>query len=251
MNDPHQAQSHRAADLLQWAFSDDPPEGTALADTQRPSPELLIWAYGHGIFPMADPENDHRIEWFFPDPRAILPLEPPDAFHVPKNVAREVKHARFEIRSDTAFEQVMRSCARDRDEDNRTWISEPMIEAYTALHRAGFAHSVEAWLKGGDKLVGGLYGVHIGGAFFGESMFSLPEQGGSSASKVCLVHLVNWLRTRDGRGFKLLDTQIQNEHMAQFGSIEIPADEYIARLYAAIRLPVTWGEFKPIDFATK
>jgi leucyl/phenylalanyl-tRNA---protein transferase len=219
-----------------WLRDEPPlPRGEA-GNPQSLSIDLLLWAYGHGIFPMADPDTG-KIEWYWPDPRAVIPLSPPDAFHVSKNLAREVRRKRFEVRINTAFEQVMRGCAHDRDESNRNWISEEMVRAYTALHRGGFAHSVEAWREG--VLVGGLYGVAIGGAFFGESMFSRPDLGGSNSSKVCLVHLVQRLREH---GYVLLDTQFWNPYMQQFGCVEIPAAEYLARLHDAIRLPVRWND---------
>lgn len=228
-------------DMLRWAFSAEPP---TQSDPQHPSPELLVWAYGHGIFPMADPyarppHKPGRIEWHHPDPRGILPLHPTTAFRIPKNLQREIRRARFEIRSDTAFEEVMRACGERRTNDNPSWISETLIRSYVQLHRAGHAHSVEAWRD--NRLVGGLYGVHVGGAFFGESMFTRPELGGTNASKICLVHLVNHLRER---GFTLLDTQFSNPHIDQFGCVEIDADDYLAMLRDAIRLPVTWGEFR-------
>lgn len=225
-------------ELLQGAFAAQPPPQS---NPQRPSPELLLWAYGHGIFPMADPDlRSHTggpIDWYSPDPRGILPLHPATAFRIPQNLQREVRRARFQIKSDTAFERVMRACGTDRAHDNRSWISEPLIDAYVQLHNLGFAHSIEAWRDG--QLVGGLYGVHIGGAFFGESMFSRPDLGGTNSSKVCLVHLVNHLRQR---GFALLDTQFSNPHLEQFGCVEIDADDYLARLDQAIRAPVSWGE---------
>jgi leucyl/phenylalanyl-tRNA--protein transferase len=127
-----------------------------------------------------------------------------------------------------------------RSGENQTWLNGQLMESYIALHRMGHAHSVEAWRDG--RLVGGLYGVQIGGAFFGESMFSRPGSGlGTNSSKVCLVHLVNWLRCR---GFILLDTQFCNPHLDQFGCIEIPASAYLATLGTAIRLPVSWGAFE-------
>jgi leucyl/phenylalanyl-tRNA---protein transferase len=238
---PHPTLLLRPLELLQWAFAAEPP---SKSDPQRPSPELLLWAYGHGIFPMADPDSRtqtaKRIDWYSPDPRGILPLHPPTAFRIPKNLQREVRRARFEIKSDTAFEKVMRACGTDRSRDNRSWISEPLITAYVQLHTHGFARSVEAWLN--NQLVGGLYGVHIGGAFFGESMFSRPDLGGTNSSKVCLVHLVSHLRRQ---GFTLLDTQFSNPHIEQFGCIEIDADDYLARLDQAIRTPIPWGELQP------
>lgn len=189
---------------------------------------------------MADADTG-RIDYYSPDPRGIIPLEPESAFDVPRNLAREVRRARFEIRCDTAFEAVMRECAQPRSEDNGTWMSEVLLRAYLDLFRAGNAHSVEAWI--GSSLVGGLYGVHLGGAFFGESMFSRPDRGGTNASKVCLVHLVRWLQ---GRGFTLLDTQFWNPHLAQFGCIEISRAAYLARLQAAVRKPLEWGRFQAL-----
>jgi leucyl/phenylalanyl-tRNA--protein transferase len=199
------------------------------ADPERPDATLLAWAYRQGIFPMAEPESG-GIDWYSPDPRAVIPLE---AFHVPRSLARVVRQGRFQIRSDTAFEVVMRRCAGGRAEGS--WIDERLVRAYVDLHRRGGAHSVEAWRD--DELVGGLYGVHLGGAFFGESMFCRPDIGGRDASKVCLVHLVQRLRDR---GFSLLDTQFWNPHMAQFNCVEIPRREYLRRLGAALRQRCAW-----------
>ncbi|MHC4219230.1 MAG: leucyl/phenylalanyl-tRNA--protein transferase [Planctomycetota bacterium] len=205
-------------------------------DADRLTTSLLLWAYGRGWFPMADPETS-GINWYSPDPRAIFPL---DGFHVPRNLAREVRRGRFDVASDTAFESVMRACGSPRKEDDLSWIDERMISAYVGLHRVGHAHSIEAWSDG--RLVGGLYGVHLGGAFFGESMFARPELGGSNASKVCLVHLVAWLRHR---GFVLLDTQFTTDHLEQFGCVEIHRGHYLALLADAVDREVTWGEFAP------
>jgi leucyl/phenylalanyl-tRNA--protein transferase len=202
-------------------------------DLQSPDRRLLLWAYCNGVFPMADPDT-HRLEWFCPDPRGIIPID--DRFHVPRNLARLVRQGKFEIRSDSRFDEVIRACAAPRIHDDETWIDGRIIGAYGDLHRHDHAHTVEAWLDG--ELVGGLYGVHVGGAFFGESMFSRPELGGSNASKVCLVHLVEHLRNR---GFALLDTQFWNEHLDQFGCVEIPASEYRHRLDAALALDIAWG----------
>jgi leucyl/phenylalanyl-tRNA--protein transferase len=182
-------------------------------------PALLVRAYREGIFPMA--LDDGEIGWFSPDPRGVIPLE---TFHVPARLARVVRSARFEIRIDTAFEAVMRACA-ERPNDG-TWISEEIVESYLALHRLGLAHSVEVWRQG--DLVGGLYGVSLGGAFFGESMFHRE----TDASKVALVALVERLKRR---GFTLLDTQWVTEHLEQFGATEIPREEYLRRLAMALR----------------
>jgi leucyl/phenylalanyl-tRNA--protein transferase len=184
-------------------------------------PALLVRAYREGIFPMA--LEDDEIGWFSPDPRGILPLE---TFHVPARLARTIRRAGFEVRIDTDFEGVMRACAADRDEG--TWISEEIVEAYTALHRLGLAHAVEVWQ--GPLLAGGLYGVHLGGAFFGESMFHRV----TDASKVALAALVDRLARR---GFALLDVQWVTPHLECFGAIEIPRAAYLARLRRALARP--------------
>lgn len=187
------------------------------------TPELLIRAYCAGEFPMGDSESG-TIRWYAPDPRGILPL---DAFHVPTNLGKLVRREVFDVVSDRDFESVIRACA-DREE---TWITGEIIEAYCALHEAGFAHSVECWQ--GGRLVGGLYGVAIRGAFFGESMFYRV----SNASKIALVHLVR--RLREG-GFVLLDTQYATPHLEQFGVIEIPRAAYERRLAKALEVEATW-----------
>ena len=184
------------------------------------TPEGVLLAYAHGIFPMAD-ERSGEVLWFRPDPRAILPL---DGFHVSRSLARTIKRATFEIRVDTDFEGVMRGCA-DRPEG--TWISERFVEVYAALHRAGKAHSVEAWREG--RLVGGTYGLALGGAFMAESMFHRE----TDASKVALGALV--LRLRE-RGFILLDVQYVTPHLESLGAVEITRREYERRLAEALRL---------------
>ncbi len=208
-----------------------------LSGPDRLTTSLLLGAYRRGWFPMADPITG-EIEWFSPDPRAILPIA---TLRVPTSLGREVRRVRFDIRGDTAFETVMRSCAAPRNDDDLSWIDQRMIDAYVGLHWAGHAHSVEAWH--GGSLVGGLYGVHIGAAFFGESMFTRPDLGGTNASKVCLVHLARWLRDR---GFTLLDTQFRTEHLDQFGCIEIERARYLAMLADAIGRDVGWGDFRPL-----
>ena len=200
-------------------------------DLQRPNAELLLRAYARGIFPMADPRTG-AIDWYSPDPRAVIPL---DTFHVPKSVARVAKSGAFELRSDSDFESVIRACSESRPGRKESWLDERLIGAYLELHRAGFAHSVEAWRDG--VLVGGLYGVHIGAAFFGESMFSRPESGGRDSSKVCLVELVD--RLRAGR-FQLLDTQFVTPHLARFGCVEISRGEYLERLEEALERRGRW-----------
>ncbi|MHC4414635.1 MAG: leucyl/phenylalanyl-tRNA--protein transferase [Planctomycetota bacterium] len=210
------------------------------SDPHRLTGSMLLWAYRRGWFPMANPLTG-EIEWFSPDPRAIIPLK---GFHAPKNLRREVRRGRFEVRCDTAFEAVMRACALPRRADDLSWIDHRMIDAYLGLHWAGHAHSLEAWLN--DRLVGGLYGVHVGGAFFGESMFSRPERGGTNASKVCLVHLVRWLQHR---GFGLLDTQFRTEHLDQFGCVEIERGRYLEMLAEAVGRDLPWGRFSVYDDA--
>ena len=173
---------------------------------------VLLHAYRNGVFPMA--MDDGEIRWFSPDPRTIIPLE---TFHVPHGLRRTLKKNLFEIRINTAFELVMRHCGKRAE----TWINEEIIESYVNLHRAGRAHSVEAWLDG--ELAGGLYGVALGGAFFGESMFHVV----TDASKVALHALVMRLRER---GFLLLDTQWTTPHLQRFGVLEIPRKNYLMRL---------------------
>ena len=190
--------------------------------------ELLLTAYAAGWFPMA--VEGGEIRWFSPDPRGVLPL---DQFHVPTRLARVIRSGRFELRFDTAFENVIRACAeaeRDYDEPG-TWISEDIIDSYVALHDAGMAHSVEAWRAG--HLVGGLYGVALRGAFFGESMFHQRRD----ASKVALAALVERLRAR---GFVLLDTQWVTDHLVQFGAIDIPRRLYLRMLEQALTIDVSF-----------
>lgn len=185
-------------------------------------PVLVIKAYAQGIFPMADETGG--ISWYAPDPRAILEH---DHLHISRSLRATLRKSIYEIRMDTAFEMVMRSCAA-REE---TWITETFIQAYTHLYAVGLAHSVEAWRDG--ELVGGLYGVALGAAFMGESMFS----SATDASKVCLVALVRHLRAR---GYLLHDTQFLTPHLASMGANEIPRKEYERRLQIALRLPRLW-----------
>lgn len=182
-------------------------------------PQVLLAAYGQGVFPMAD--QNGVVNWYSADPRGILPL---DAFHLPRSLRQVVRQQRFDIRINCDFEQTIRGCAANRSDG--TWINSILIAAYVRLHELGYAHSVEAWQD--NRLVGGLYGVSLGAAFFGESMFHrVPD-----ASKVALVHLVTRLRER---GYELLDTQASTPHLRRFGCIEIPAGDYLARLDAALR----------------
>lgn len=187
---------------------------------------LLLNAYSQGIFPMAD--EDGAIYWYDPDPRAIIPL---NNFHVPRRLARTIRQGGFEVRYDTAFRAVMIACAEPAPGREHTWISPEIIAAYTELHQLGFAHSVEIWIE--EELVGGLYGVTLGGLFAGESMFSRT----TDASKIALVKLVERLRWH---AFKLLDIQFMTEHLRQFGAVEIPRSEYKARLVEALHV---WSHF--------
>lgn len=182
-------------------------------------PELLLQGYRLGVFPMAT--EDGTIEWFSPDPRAILPL---DAFHLPHALRRVAQRKIFEIKIDNHFAGVIEACAKRED----TWINHEIIESYTRLHELGYAHSVEAWREG--ALAGGLYGVAIGGAFFGESMFHRV----TDASKIALVALVEHLRATK---FMLLDTQWLTPHLQQFGGIEISRSHYLRLLTRAVELP--------------
>jgi leucyl/phenylalanyl-tRNA---protein transferase len=181
--------------------------------------ELLLQGYRFGIFPMA--MEDGTIEWFSPDPRAILPL---DKFHVPHGLRRVAGKKMFETRTDNSFSNVIRACAKRKD----TWINNEIISSYERLHSLGYAHSVESWQDG--KLVGGLYGVALGGAFFGESMFHRK----TDASKIALLALIEHLRSHK---FVLLDTQWVTPHLIQFGAIEIPRTHYLRLLSRAVDLP--------------
>jgi leucyl/phenylalanyl-tRNA--protein transferase len=184
--------------------------------------ELLVSAYSSGWFPMA--LDGGEIRWYSPDPRGIIPLE---QFHVPSRLARVVRAGRFRVEVDRSFDAVIRACAETdrKDDDPGTWIDEDILASYVELHRLGLAHSVETWRDG--RLVGGLYGVALGGAFFGESMFHRV----TDASKVALAALVDRLRAR---GFRLLDVQWVTPHLEQFGAIEIRRSAYLKRLADAL-----------------
>lgn len=191
------------------------------------TPDLLLNAYADGVFPMADPNGD--IYWYAPDPRAIIPLD--DRFHIPNNLRKVIRKEIFEVTVDQSFEDVMRACAALTPGREETWISEEIIDVYCELHRLGHARSLECRID--DALVGGLYGVAIGGAFFGESMFSQV----TDASKVALVALVERLRAG---GFVLLDTQYMTDHLARFGAYEVPRHVYMRELGRALRIYATW-----------
>lgn len=179
-------------------------------------PEILLEAYARGVFPMAD---DGELLWFSPEKRGLIPLD--ERFHLSRGLRKALRKHPFEVRWDTSFREVMLACS-DRPE---TWIDERIVESYCALHERGFAHSVECW--DADGLQGGLYGVSLGKAFFGESMFSRK----TDASKIALVHLVDTLRRND---FELLDTQWLTTHLTRFGGYEVPRKTYLKMLEKAI-----------------
>ena len=190
-------------------------------------PQTLLDAYATGWFPMAVSPGD--IRWYSPDPRGVIPL---DSFHVSRRLARAIRARGFEIRVDSAFEKVIVACSQRSDADGN-WIDREIIDSYCNLHALGHAHSVETWQR--DTLVGGLYGVALGGAFFGESMFHRT----GDASKIALVALVERLRAR---GYALLDTQWVTDHLAQFGAIEIPRRRYLRLLEEALRTETVFDE---------
>jgi leucyl/phenylalanyl-tRNA--protein transferase len=202
----------------------------------RLTPEILLAAYAAGIFPMAESAEDPELFWVEPQRRGIIPL---DAFHVPRRLRRVIRHGGFEVRADSAFAAVMRGCAEVSDKRPNTWINDEILRLYGALHRRGAAHSVECWQ--GGALVGGLYGVSLGAAFFGESMFSRV----TDASKVALVHLV--ARLKKG-GYRLLDTQFLTPHLARFGGVEISRSRYRRLLAEALAGSAV---FPTADFAAE
>ncbi len=186
------------------------------------TPDILLRAYAIGIFPMAEGRDHRELHWIDPEQRGVLPL---DSFHVPRKLRRRIRRDDFQVTCDSAFEKTILACAEPTDNRPDTWINPAIQELYTELHGMGFAHSVECWRDG--ELVGGLYGVSLGAAFFGESMFSRAPD----ASKVALAHLV--LRLRKG-GYRLLDTQFVTAHLERFGVVEIPRQEYRSALAQAI-----------------
>lgn len=195
------------------------------------SPENLLAAYAVGIFPMAD--DDGTLRWFAPDPRAILDL---DSFKVSRSLRQRMQRKTFTISIDRSFRSVVQCCA---DRPDGTWISEDILDAYSTLHGLGYAHSVEAWRE--DRLVGGLYGVAMGGAFFGESMFHRE----TDASKVALVGLVERLCLKQ---YVLLDVQFMTPHLQRFGAVEISREQYEQRLEAALTLDCRFGDAPPLPF---
>jgi leucyl/phenylalanyl-tRNA---protein transferase len=194
------------------------------------TPEWLLDAYAHGIFPWPISDARAPLAWWSPDPRAIIEF---DRFHVPQRLQRTCRSGRFTVTFDTAFEKVIRGCATGHGRKGATWLIPAMIDAYLELFRLGHAHSVESWCDG--QLAGGVYGVAIAGVFAAESMFYRIRDG----SKVALVHLVEHLRRR---GYGLLDIQQLTPHTTQFGAVEIPRREFLVRLAAALAMPVSFAD---------
>ena len=203
--------------------------------TARFGTEDLLACYRRGVFPMADSRDDPRLFLVDPELRGILPLE---AFHIPKRLKRRVVQDPYRVSFDTAFTRVIEACGEPHDGRPNTWINSSILNLYSALHREGHAHSVECW--DGDRLVGGLYGIALGGAFFGESMFSRA----TDASKIALVHLVARLIDH---GFVLLDAQFQNPHLEQFGLIEITRAEFRTRLKRALKVAASFYPPETLD----
>jgi leucyl/phenylalanyl-tRNA--protein transferase len=200
------------------------------------TPETLLRAYAVGLFPMAERRDDQTLFWIDPEKRGILPI---DRFHLPRRLARKLRRRPFEVRCDSAFEDVIRECAAPADDRPETWINEEIVALYTDLNQMGRAHSVECWHDG--RLVGGLYGVTLGAAFFGESMFSRE----TDASKIALAHLV--ARLRKG-GFSLLDVQFVTGHLSRFGAVEILRSGYRHLLAEALdRTATFYPELDPSE----
>lgn len=202
---------------------------------QALTPELMLGAYAVGLFPMAGDAQDTELQWYDPDPRGVLPLE---SFHLPRRLQRTVLADKFDVSVNQDFPAVMKGCASPAPGREETWINHEIFTLFCALHKKGYAHSVECRQDG--VLVGGLYGVALGGAFFGESMFSRV----TDASKVALVHLVARLRVC---GFLVLDTQFGTDHLARFGGVEIPEPEYKATLERAVHMLPCWHDNVPQD----
>ncbi len=203
------------------------------------TPDLMLRAYRAGLFPMAETRRGDRLYWLDPEQRGILPL---DRFHLSRRLRRTVNNTEFDVTSDTDFPRVIALCAAPAEGREDTWINRDIERLFTALHARGHAHSVEVRRAG--ELVGGLYGVVLGGAFFGESMFSLARD----ASKVALVHLVARLRLG---GFTLLDTQFVTSHLTQFGAVEVPREEYKLLLEQAVKVSARWVEPEPAVLASE
>jgi leucyl/phenylalanyl-tRNA--protein transferase len=213
------------------------PEGV-LAIGGKPEPDLLLAAYSRGIFPW--PHQGLPLLWFCPDPRFVLV---PAEAHVGRSLRKTMRRGLFEVRADTAFREVMRACARRKRPGQRgTWINRDMIRGYTALHKQGYAHSIEAWQDG--RLVGGLYGISLGAVFYGESMFAEVPDASKVAFATLLGNLIRW-------DFQLLDCQSYTDHLAYFGAEEWPRDEFLAALEEALQAPTRMGpwvlELRPAE----
>jgi leucyl/phenylalanyl-tRNA--protein transferase len=205
---------------------------TRQSDKLMLTPQILLKAYSCGLFPMSESADDPELFWVDPEVRGIIPL---DEFHTPRSLKKVINRGVFDIKINSAFGQVMRECAKETDDRPSTWINDTILKLYQELHETGHAHSVEAWKDG--NLVGGLYGVSLGSAFFGESMFSRA----TDSSKVCLAFLVNHMKSK---GFTLLDTQFTTDHLMRFGAIDISRDQYAIHLSKAM-------EVMSIPFYTK
>lgn len=204
-----------------------------MTKTYAYSPETIIKAYSLGVFPMAESRDDPEINFYEPDIRGVLPLNPP---HIPRRLMKLVRQKPYRITLDTDFKSVIEACAAPSDNRDDSWINPEIVTLYCALHKMGFAHSLEVW--DGDMLIGGLYGVRLGRAFFGESMFSRR----SNASKIALTHLMARLYYA---GYTLLDAQFSNDHLIQFGIEEIPKETFKVRLAEALLTPTAF----PCDIA--
>lgn len=211
-----------------------------LTRAERGLVDEVLRLYRHGWFPMND--QDGRVRWVQPGERGIIPLD--NRFHISGTLRARVRSGRYTITTDRAFGAVIRACAAPAKGRDETWLDDSIINAFELLHRAGHAHSIEAWRPGasGDVLVGGLYGLVLGSVFCGESMFSRPALGGTDASKVCLVHLVGHLRRR---GFVMLDAQMMNEHLERFGCYAMPREDYLRTVEAHAAEHRDWPPFEP------
>ncbi len=196
--------------------------------------DQILRAYALGVFPMARQHDDPKLYWVDPEKRGVLPL---DSYHLPRSLRKVLKRETFQLRVDTAFDEVLSLCAESTARRPETWINAEIIRLFTDLHHAGLAHSIESWQDG--KLVGGLHGLGLGSAFFGESMFSRA----TDASKVALAYLVSLMKKG---GYTLLDTQFVTDHLAQFGAVEIPRRDYLRMLAQALDKPASLpGQLEP------
>jgi leucyl/phenylalanyl-tRNA--protein transferase len=218
-----------------------------LSEVEHHAVENLLILYRQGWFPMNEEWDDlnggSETRWVQPSSRGVIPLDPA-AFHIPSTLRARVRTGTFEITTDTVFDRVIFECGQPAKGRESTWLDAEIVDAFLLLHKAGHAHSIEAWTTRHSTrtLVGGLYGLALGRVFCGESMFSRPALGGSDASKVCLVHLVHHLRRR---GFVLLDSQLKNDHLAQFGCHEMAREHYLELLKSHATPQIEWLPFEP------